>query len=53
MNITREQLNELTELIEDTVEYYCDDRVFSGEICWKIIGCLAVAKQREFLSVDV
>jgi len=53
MEITREQLNELTELFEDTVEYYCDDRVFSGETCWKILECLAVAKQHEFETVDV
>lgn len=53
MEITREQLTELTELIEDTVEYYCDNRMFSGETCWKILECLAVAKQHEFETVDV
>tara|TARA_S200002703_G_scaffold119340_1_gene105095 strand:- start:248 stop:409 length:162 start_codon:yes stop_codon:yes gene_type:complete len=53
MNITREQLNELTKLMEDSVQYYCMNNVFSGETCWKIIECLAVAKQEEFRSVDI
>lgn len=48
MEITRNQLNELTELIEDSVQYYCMNNVISGETCWKILECLAVAKQEDF-----
>ena len=47
MNISREQLNELTSVIEDTVEYACDQWTISGEKAWAIVECLAVAKQAE------
>ena len=47
MKISREQLKELTEVIEDTVEYACDKEQISGEMAWKVIECLAVAKQAE------
>ena len=47
MQISREQLNELTEVIEDTVEYACDQYMMSGEKAWAIIECLAIAKQAE------
>ena len=47
MQISREQLNELTEVVEDTVEYACDQYTMSGEKAWAIIECLAIAKQAE------
>ena len=47
MQISREQLNELTEVIEDTVEYACDQYTMSGEKAWAVIECLAIAKQAE------
>ena len=47
MNISREQLNELTSVIEDTVSYACDQWTISGEKAWAIVECLAVAKQAE------
>jgi hypothetical protein len=47
MDITREQLDELTSVIEDTVEYACDQQMLSGELAWTVIECLAVAKQAE------
>ena len=47
MEISREQLQELTEVIEDTVEYSCDQWMISGEKAWAIIECLAIAKQAE------
>ena len=47
MQISREQLNELTEVVEDTVEYACDQYMMSGEKAWAIIECLAIAKQAE------
>jgi len=52
MHISHEQLTELTEVIEDTVEYYCDKELVSGELVWTVIECLAVAKQSE-LSGEV
>ena len=47
MQISREQLNELTEVIEDTIEYYCDKEQVSGELAWTCIECLATAKLAE------
>ncbi len=51
MEISREQLNELTEVVEDTVEYACDQYTMSGEKAWAIIECLAIAKQAEIAGV--
>ena len=47
MRIDRDQLNELTEVIEDTVEYYCDKEQVSGELVWTVLECLATAKLAE------
>jgi len=47
MQISREQLNELTEVIEDTIEYFCDKEQASGELAWTVIECLATAKLAE------
>ena len=47
MDITHSQLDELTGVIEDTVEYYCDQQLVSGELVWTVLECLAVAKQAE------
>ena len=47
MDISREQLDELTSVIEDTVEYACDQQTISGELAWTVIECLAVAKLAE------
>jgi hypothetical protein len=47
MEISREQLQELTEVIEDTVEYACDQFTMSGEKAWTIVHCLATAKLAE------
>ena len=51
MEISREQLNELTEVVEDTVEYACDQYTMSGEKAWAIIECLAIAKQAEIAGL--
>ena len=48
MQLDREVLNELTEVIEDTIEYACDQHQLSGEMVWKVVECLAIAKQAEF-----
>ena len=47
MQISREQLNELTEVIEDTIEYACDKECLSGELAWTVVECLATAKLAE------
>ena len=47
MQISQAQLVQLTELIEDTVEFYCDQNVVSGQLVWTVVECLAAAKQAE------
>ena len=47
MEISREKLNELTEVVEDTLEYFCDQEQVSGELAWTILNCLSEAKLAE------
>ena len=47
MHISHDQLNELTEVIEDTIEYFCDKEQQSGELAWVLVQCLATAKIAE------
>ena len=47
MQISRDQLAELTEVIEDTIEYYCDQQTLSGQLVWTCIEALATAKLAE------
>ena len=47
MNISGPQLDDLTEVIEDTIEYFCDKEQVSGELAWTVIECLATAKLAE------
>ena len=39
-----QQLLALQEILEDTVEYYCDENMVSGETAWNMVGALADAK---------
>ena len=47
MRISKDQLTELTEIIEDTIEYFCDKEQVSGQLAWTLIECLATAKLAE------
>ena len=38
------QLLALQELLEDTIEYYCDEHVVSGQTAWTMVASLAEAK---------
>ena len=40
-------MTELRELVEDSVQYFCDNEQVSGELAWTVLECLAVAKQAE------
>ena len=51
MEISREQLTELTELLEDTVEYFCDQNMVSGELAWTVAESLGTAKLLELKGV--
>lgn len=45
--LDRDTHAELTELIEDSVEFFCDEHMISGELTWVVIECLAKAKQAQ------
>ena len=47
MNISKPQLNEITEVLEDSIQYICDENQLSGELVWTIVECLATAKLAE------
>ena len=47
MEITRDQLTELRELIEDSVEYFCDNNTVSGQLAWTCVESLGTAKLAE------
>ena len=47
MQISKEQLAELRELVEDTVEYFCDQNTLSGQTAWTCVECLGTAKIAE------
>ena len=47
MNISRELSTELRELLEDSLEYFCDENRLSGELAWTVVECLATAKLAE------
>ena len=38
------QLLALQELMEDSIEYYCDEQMVSGETAWTMVASLAEAK---------
>ena len=47
MELDRTQLAEITELFEDTAEYFCDNNLISGQKLWSVLECLATAKLDE------
>tara|TARA_Y100000992_G_scaffold278959_1_gene224875 strand:+ start:290 stop:463 length:174 start_codon:yes stop_codon:yes gene_type:complete len=47
MDISKEQLQELTEIVEDTVQYFCDTNQASGQLVWTCIETLSTAKLAE------
>ncbi len=44
----QQQLVEMMEVMEDTVEYFCDKHLVSGEIAWTMVASLADAKLGQF-----
>ena len=47
MEISKPQLQEFQEVVEDTLEYFCDQEQVSGELAWTVLECLATAKLAE------
>jgi hypothetical protein len=46
--LNRNTHDELKELIEDSVEYFCNENMVSGELTWIVIQTLAEAKLAQF-----
>ena len=51
--ITQDQSDTITQTIEDTVEYLCQDMFesgtpMSGETVWKVVAAFAEAKSAQF-----
>ena len=46
MNVTmdRAKHDELVGVVEDAVEYFCEQEMVSGELAWIIVETLATAK---------
>ena len=42
--LRQKQLVELKELLEDSIQYFCDDNLVSGETAWTMVGALSDAK---------
>ena len=42
--LRQQQLRELKEILEDTVQYFCDENMVSGETAWNMVGALSDAK---------
>ena len=42
--LRQKQLVELKEILEDTVQYFCDENLVSGETAWTMVGALSDAK---------
>ena len=47
MEISRELSQEIQEIIEDTVQYFCDQHVVYGELAWILVQCQATTKVAE------
>ena len=35
---------ELNELLEDTIQFFCDEHMISGELAWLVTQCFSTAK---------
>ena len=52
VTVSYQAATELRETIEDTIEYWCREcqkngELVAGETAWKMLECLAVAKQEQ------
>jgi hypothetical protein len=46
--VLQKQALEIMELMEDTVEYYCNENIVSGEKVWVMVQALASHKIEQF-----
>ena len=53
IKVSYQASTELRETLEDMVEYFCQEQKANGELIagqtvWKMIGCIAAAKEAQF-----
>ena len=46
--LDNETHQDLNELLEDTISFFCDEYKISGELAWLVTECFAKAKQEQF-----
>ena len=46
-SIDHEVLDEFNEILEDSVQYFCDEHMVSGELAWILVQAYAEAKIAE------
>ncbi len=46
--LNQETHDEMISVLEDTVEYVCDEHMISGELAWTIVESYATAKLMQF-----
>lgn len=46
--LLQHQAIEIMEMIDDVVEYYCDENIISGEKVWVMINALSTIKVNQF-----
>ena len=51
--LDREVSDELRGVIEDSVEYICNEYMISGQLAWLVVETLAEAKIAEFKANDL
>lgn len=45
--LDREVSQDLRELMEDSLEFFCDENMISGELAWTVVSAIAEAKLME------
>lgn len=48
---TEQDMQEIKELIEDTVQHLCDVNTLSGEFVWGVVECLSAAKYAQITGL--
>ena len=43
-SLDRDVHQELNELLEDTIQFFCDEHMISGELAWLVTQCFSTAK---------
>ena len=46
--VTAQQYRDLVEILEDAVQFFCNEERVSGEAAWKIVADLGYVKGKQF-----